>query len=79
MLAMSQIPPNKTKKIIPQRRIIEAGHREKDRADLKGGYEKRLCKNRGPYRQRWRSWIRFVGQNILQTAPDNSVGVSKLY
>ena len=58
---------NKTK-IIPQRRIIEAGHREKDRADLKGGYEKRLSKNRGPYCQRGRSWIRFRSVPFLLLA-----------
>ena len=34
------------KKIIPRRRIVEAGHREKDKADLARGHEKRLSKNR---------------------------------
>ena len=43
------------KRITSQRRIIEAGHREKDSADLARGYEKRQSKNRGTYRPRWRS------------------------
>ena len=47
------------KKKIPQRRIVEAGHREKDKADLARGHDKRLSKNRGTYRPRWRSWVQF--------------------
>ena len=61
MSAVSQTPQTKQKKKIPQRRIVEAGHREKekDKADLARGHEKRLSKNRGTYRPRWRSWVQF--------------------
>ena len=59
MSAVSQTSQTKQKKKIPQRRIVEAGHREKDKADLARGHEKRLSKNRGTYRPRWRSWVQF--------------------
>ena len=85
MSAVSQTPHTTQKKIIPQLRIIEAGHREKDRADFARGHKKWLSKNWGTYRPRWRSWVQFQSvpfsffckKNISQTAPNKSVGVSK--
>ena len=41
MSAVSQTPrTTQKKKLIPQLRIIEAGHREKDRADFARGHKK---------------------------------------